>query len=108
MADQFKIESINLRTYGIAAIVLPLFYISYKIFSTTGVRFDRYELHSKDGNQSKWNSLDDVMRTNYRKNRDYIYQVEQPHKDIVVIPAKYVDELKNLPNSKVNFLDPRS
>lgn len=93
------------RTLG--SIILVCFaYLTYATYaSSRPFKFDRYELHSKCGKQSKWNSLNDVMRQNYRKDRNYIYQVEQPHKDIVVIPAKYVDELKSLPESKVNFLE---
>ncbi|KUI57329.1 Ent-kaurene oxidase [Cytospora mali] len=92
----------------LTAVIIPLlcYYIYAKFIQNSHqVEYKRYELHSKDGIQSKWNSLDDVLRLNYHKDRNFIYQVEQPHKDIVVIPAKYVDELKNLPESKVNFLE---
>lgn len=104
--DLFFDQLLGHSTWIIIIIPLLIYCIRARCTLTTwSVKYDRYRLYSKHGSRCKWNSLDDVLRLNYQRDHNYIYQVEQPHKDIVVIPAKYVDELKNLPESKVNFLE---
>lgn len=45
------------------------------------------------------------MKENYFKDKNHIYKVEHPHKDVVIMPAKYVDDLKAMPDEQVNFLE---
>ncbi|KAH8599968.1 putative cytochrome P450 [Bisporella sp. PMI_857] len=45
------------------------------------------------------------MAGEYQKNKEHVYQVEHPHKDVVILPAKYVDEIKAMPDNVVNFLE---
>lgn len=88
----------------ILAFVSVYVYISYQ----RNVEFDvpKYVTSAKSpNNDSKFDSLDDIMKENYAKDKDHIYKVEHPHKDVVIMPTKYVDELMAKPDNEVNFLE---
>jgi hypothetical protein len=65
----------------------------------------KYVTAAKDANGSKFDTLDDIMAVNYKKDKKHIYQVEHPHKDVAILPTKYVDEIKAMPDDQVNFLE---
>jgi hypothetical protein len=102
----------GLDTSTVLAILIPLvLYYLYGAFrrkdefdvpkyTTTSQKAD----NSQNGD-SKFDSLDDIMQENYAKDKNHIYKVEHPHKDVVIIPTKYVDDLTSKPDEEVNFLE---
>ena len=104
MIEDLANKLLDLATLRVIFLPILVYYVYVSFIARRKPQFPRHELFSQDGKQNKWNSLDNIMKQNYSKSRDYVYQVEQPHKDIVVIPAKYVDELKDLSEDKVDFL----
>lgn len=108
---QELIELLDKEGFGlsVAAIIGPaiLFYI-YSVLTRDKV-FDvpKYITtgQSQNPGESKFDSLDEIMQENYTKDKNHIYKLEHPHKDVVIMPAKYVDELKAAPDDRVNFLE---
>lgn len=81
------------------------FYAVYAQHSQRSSPFPKYVTKQGAGHESKFDTLEDIMRENYAKDRDHIYLVEHPHKDVTIILAKHVDELMQWPDEKVNFLE---
>ncbi|KAA8647693.1 hypothetical protein EYZ11_010144 [Aspergillus tanneri] len=50
-------------------------------------------------------SLLDLLRHGYEKFKHEVFLLRPPHGDQLVIPAKYLDELKSLPESKISLVE---
>ena len=71
-----------------------IYYIYSRYLGKTPFNVPKYVTTSQSPNEgSKFDSLDDIMKEKYLEDKNHIYKVEHPHKDVVIMPAKYVDEL---------------
>ena len=88
-------------------LLLPiLLYCAFEAYQRRSrIQVPKYVTRQGAKHKSKFDTLEDIMRENYAKDKNHIYRVEHPHKDVTIIPAKYVDELQQLPDEKVNFLE---
>ena len=89
------------------SLLLPLLiYYAFHLYQRRKLfAVPKYVTKQASNHQSKFDTLEDIMRENYASDKNHIYKVEHPHKDVTIIPAKYVDELMQWPDEKVNFLE---
>ena len=92
---------------AVGLLLLPiLIYYALQLYKhRRQTLFPKYVTRQGAKHNSKFDTLEDIMRENYARDKNHIYRVEHPHKDVIIIPAKYVDELMQWPDEKVNFLE---